>query len=73
LYKTNEGPRFIKGHAVSMGLVAMSAIIYLAFWAFFHRQNKRKLEGKEDYKVAGMTEEEAEELGEHNPKFLYTY
>jgi hypothetical protein len=56
-----------------MALVAMSAIIYLAFWVFFHRQNKRKVEGKEDYKVAGMTEEEAEELGEHNPKFLYTY
>ncbi|KAL2845493.1 major facilitator superfamily domain-containing protein [Aspergillus pseudoustus] len=73
LYKTNEGPRFIKGHAVSMGLVAMSAIIYLIFWAYFHHLNKRKLTGKEDYKVQGMTEEEAEELGEHNPRFLYTY
>lgn len=29
--------------------------------------------GKEDYRVQGMTEEEAEELGEHNPRFLYTY
>ncbi|KAL4788191.1 major facilitator superfamily domain-containing protein [Aspergillus varians] len=73
LYQTVEGPRFVKGHAVSMGLVAMSAVIYLIFWAWFHRQNKRKLAGQEDYKVEGMTEEEAEELGEHNPKFLYTY
>ncbi|KAL4908150.1 hypothetical protein BDW74DRAFT_97637 [Aspergillus multicolor] len=73
LYKTNEGPRYIKGHAVSMGLVAMSAIIYLLFWAWFKRKNERKRSGKEDWRVEGMTEEEAEELGEHNPRFMYTY
>ncbi|KAI9374857.1 major facilitator superfamily domain-containing protein [Aspergillus egyptiacus] len=73
LYKTNEGPRFIKGHAVSMALVAMSAVIYLAFWAWFRRLNKRKLTGKEDQRIQSMSEEEAEELGEHNPRFLYTY
>ncbi|PTD03776.1 putative transporter [Fusarium culmorum] len=73
LYKTYEGPQFIKGHAVSMALVAMSSLIYLAFWAWFRRQNKRKDEGKEDWRIQGLTEEEAEELGEHNPRFHYTY
>ncbi|GKU20499.1 unnamed protein product [Fusarium langsethiae] len=73
LYKTHEGPRFVKGHAVSMVMVAMSSLIYLAFWAWFRRQNKRKDEGKEDWRVQGLTEEEAEELGEHNPRFHYTY
>ncbi|KAL2835025.1 major facilitator superfamily domain-containing protein [Aspergillus cavernicola] len=73
LYKTNEGPRFVKGHAISMALVAMSALIYMAFWAWFRRQNRRKAAGTEDYRVQGMTEEEAEELGEHNPRFMYTY
>ncbi|KAM0549433.1 hypothetical protein ACHAPJ_009419 [Fusarium lateritium] len=73
LYKTYEGPRFVKGHAISMALVAMSSIIYMAFWAYFRQQNKRKMEGKEDHRIQGMTEEEAEELGEHNPAFHYTY
>ncbi|KAI1034578.1 hypothetical protein LB504_004476 [Fusarium proliferatum] len=73
LYKTHEGPRFVKGHAVSMALVAMSSLIYMAFWAWFRRQNKRKVEGKEDHRIQGLTEEEAEELGEHNPRFHYTY
>ncbi|KAF4965599.1 hypothetical protein FSARC_6621 [Fusarium sarcochroum] len=73
LYKTYEGPRFVKGHAISMALVAMSSIIYMAFWAYFRQQNKKKMEGKEDYRIQGMTEEEAEELGEHNPAFHYTY
>ncbi|KAL4808420.1 major facilitator superfamily domain-containing protein [Aspergillus unguis] len=73
LYKTNEGPRYVKGHAVSMALVALAAIIYLLFWGWFKRKNQRKLDGKEDWRVEGMTEDEAEELGEHNPRFLYTY
>ncbi|KAF4450929.1 hypothetical protein F53441_5990 [Fusarium austroafricanum] len=73
LYPTREGPRFVMGHAVSMALVAMSSLIYLLFWAWFRRQNKRKIEGKEDWRIQGLTEEEAEELGEHNPRFHYTY
>ncbi|KAM6516547.1 hypothetical protein FALCPG4_014730 [Fusarium falciforme] len=73
LYKTHEGPRFVKGHAVSMALIAMSSVIYLSFWAFFRHQNKRKMAGKEDHRIQGLTEEEAEELGEHNPRFHYTY
>ncbi|KAF5970476.1 allantoate permease [Fusarium bulbicola] len=73
LYKTHEGPRFVKGHAISMALVAMSSLIYMAFWAWFRRQNQRKVEGKEDHRIQGLTEEEAEELGEHNPRFHYTY
>ncbi|KAH7311327.1 major facilitator superfamily domain-containing protein [Stachybotrys elegans] len=67
------GGRFVTGHAVSMALIAMSTVIYLAFWWYFRSLNQRKREGKDDHKVQGMTEEEIEELGEHNPRFLYTY
>ncbi|KAL6854856.1 hypothetical protein ACO1O0_005987 [Amphichorda felina] len=73
LYKTRDAPRFVSGHAVSMALIAMSSVIYLLFWIYFRRQNQRKAEGKDDHKVQGMTEEEIEELGEHNPRFRYHY
>jgi len=73
LYPNADQPRFVTGHAVSMAMVAMSAVIYLTLWAWFRRQNKRKLDGKDDHKIQGMTEEEAEELGEHNPRFIYAY
>jgi hypothetical protein len=73
IYPSSDAPRFVTGHAVSMAMVAMSAVIYLGLWAWFRRQNRRKLAGLDDQKVEGMTEEEAEELGEHNPKFLYAY
>ncbi|KAH6695606.1 high-affinity nicotinic acid transporter [Plectosphaerella plurivora] len=73
LYATADGPRFIKGHSISMAFVCLSACIYMAFWAYFRHLNKRRDEGKEDHTVEGMTEEEIQELGEHNPRFRYTY
>ncbi|KAL1586823.1 hypothetical protein WHR41_04622 [Cladosporium halotolerans] len=73
LYPSPDSPRFIMGHAVSMGMVAMSAIIYLLLWAWFRNQNRKKASGKEDYKIEGMSDDEAQELGEHNPRFIYAY
>ncbi|MBE3045875.1 hypothetical protein IMZ48_25700 [Candidatus Bathyarchaeota archaeon] len=73
MYPTKEGPQFVKGHAVSMGLVAMSSVIYIFFLFYFRYQNKRRAAGKLDYKTQGMTEEEVDELGEDNPRFRYTY
>lgn len=58
---------------MSMSMMAMSAFIYLGMWFYFRGRNQAKAEGKEDHKVAGLTEEEAEELGEDNPRFVYTY
>lgn len=56
-----------------MALMFMAAVIYLFFWGYFRYLNKRREEGKEDYKVQGMTEEEIEELGDENPRFRYIY
>ncbi len=73
MYKTNEGPRFVRGHAVSMGLIAMSAVIFIILWAWFRQQNKRREQGELDLIIEGMSEGEIEELGEHNPRYRYTY
>ena len=73
LYQTHEAPQFIKGHAVSMALVAMGTVIYAMLWAYFRYENKRRAAGKLDHKTLGMAEEEVDELGEDNPRFHYTY
>lgn len=54
-------------------MIAMSACIYIVMWAYFRRQNRRRIAGKEDHTVEGMSDEEIEELGEHNPRYRYTY
>jgi hypothetical protein len=35
-------------------------------------KNQRKLSGKEDWRIEGKTEEEIAEMGEDNPRYLYT-
>ncbi|KAH6855900.1 major facilitator superfamily domain-containing protein, partial [Chaetomium sp. MPI-CAGE-AT-0009] len=73
LYRTEDQPRFVSGHAVSMALMLMATLIYLFFWGYFRHLNKRREEGKEDYKVQGMTDEEIDELGDESPRFRYIY
>ncbi|ETN41099.1 uncharacterized protein HMPREF1541_03034 [Cyphellophora europaea CBS 101466] len=75
LYKTNEAPRFVRGHAVTMAMVAMAGVIYAFMTVWFMRANKQRDDGtgKADEKLAGLTEDEVAELGEHNPKYRYTY
>lgn len=36
------------------------------------RENSRRREGKEDTKIANMSDEEIEELGDASPRFVYT-
>lgn len=33
--------------------------------------NKRRREGKEDYRVEGLSESEIQELGDKSPRFIY--
>ncbi|KAK4142433.1 putative transporter-like protein [Dichotomopilus funicola] len=73
LFRSVDAPRFVAGHAVSMSLMLMAALIYLFFWGYFRHLNKRRDEGKEDYRVVGMTDEEIDELGDESPRFRYIY
>lgn len=72
LYKTFEAPRFVRGHAVTLGLVAFATLLYSLLSVFLARENRLRMEGKEDAKIERMTDEEIEELGDGSPRFLYT-
>ena len=39
---------------------------------YFKWDNKKKLRGDYDHLTEGMTEEEANELGERNPRYLWS-
>lgn len=40
-------------------------------WGYYTWVNKRRLQGKEDHKIAGMTDEEVKEMGDDSPRFVY--
>nr|KAK5446097.1 hypothetical protein LTR18_004016 [Exophiala xenobiotica] len=73
LYKSNEAPRYIRGHAVSLSMAAVAAVIYTIMSFYFLGRNKKRQAGKEDFVTSGKTEEEIAEMGDENPGFVFTY
>jgi hypothetical protein len=46
-------------------------VLHAVLHLYFHFKNKKKQEGKFDHLMEGKTEEIAE-MGENNPRYLYT-
>ena len=61
----------MKGHAVTLALVAFSAVIYASMSLYFVKRNRGRREGKEDWKMEGKSEEEIAEMGDENPRYMY--
>ncbi|KAF2869155.1 major facilitator superfamily domain-containing protein [Massariosphaeria phaeospora] len=72
LYPAREQPRYIKGHAVTMAMVAWAITVYAVLWAYMARANARRARGDEDHRVQGMSDAEIAELGDDSPRFVYT-
>ncbi len=72
LYPTNEAPRYVKGHAVTLALVAMAGILYGLLSLYLQRLNAQRNAGKEDSKIVGMTEAQIAELADESPRFRFT-
>ncbi|KAG9077281.1 hypothetical protein FRC06_009000 [Ceratobasidium sp. 370] len=69
LYATNEKPRYIRGHAVSLAMVAFAACIYASLIFVYSSLNARRGRGEEDGRIQGKTEEEIEAMGDDSPRF----
>lgn len=42
LYPTNQGPRYIKGNAISAGLEVVAACLFASIWFILRRRNVQK-------------------------------
>lgn len=71
LYPTGEGPRYIRGHAVTLALVAFAAVTYMGMYAYFKAENSKRAKGERDSVKQGLTEEEVVALGDENPGFVF--
>ncbi|KDN36615.1 hypothetical protein RSAG8_10718, partial [Rhizoctonia solani AG-8 WAC10335] len=71
LYATNEKPRYIRGHAVSLAMVAFAAFMYGVMAIVYARINARRSRGEEDYKLAGKTPDQVDALGDDSPRFRF--
>ncbi len=65
IYLTDEAPRYIKGHAVSLAMVGFAACVYAVLWVWYDQINRaRKKGGEEVIAENGWTEGEVGELGD---------
>ena len=67
-----DQPRYIRGHAVSLSMVAMGTAIYGFMWFWFWRANRRRESGEMSEKHRQMDEDELMELGDDSPRYRYT-
>jgi len=72
LYPAAEGPRYVRGHGVTLALVGFAAMLYGFMSVYFVGRNMRRAEGREDGKVAGKSEEEIAEMGDESPRFVFS-
>ncbi|PNS21932.1 hypothetical protein CAC42_530 [Sphaceloma murrayae] len=72
LYPPSEASRFLRGHGVTLALVAVAVMIYAGMSLWFVRENARRKKGDRDWKIEGLTEEEAWLLGDENPRYVFT-
>ena len=56
---------------MTIGLLVLSMTLTAAVWASYARANAERKAGYEDRKMAGLTEEEIDDLGDDSPRFRY--
>ncbi|KAL7799272.1 major facilitator superfamily domain-containing protein [Trichoderma ceciliae] len=72
IYPALDGPRFVRGHAVSLSMVGMGTCIYAFLWFWLWRTNKRRDAGELQQEHQGLEEEELKEFGDDSPHYRYT-
>ncbi|TFL05431.1 major facilitator superfamily domain-containing protein [Pterulicium gracile] len=72
LFSSNQAPTYRPGYGATIGMLVLALVLHIALYISLKRANNRKLSGKEDWRMEGKTEEEIAELGEDNPRYLYT-
>jgi len=69
LYTTGK---YTAGYGATLGMLALGIVLYTSLHFYFRQHNKKKRDGKYDHLMEGKTEEEIEEMGEKNPRYMYT-
>ncbi len=53
-------------------MVGYASLVFGFMWYWFASLNAKRKAGLEDDRIAGLSEEEIAELGDKNPRYVYT-
>lgn len=68
----SEAPTYATGFGVSLGMVWICGVACVVFFAYLHRENRMREQGKRDHRYQ-WPREELENLGDDHPSFRFTY
>ncbi|PHH71425.1 hypothetical protein CDD83_5204 [Cordyceps sp. RAO-2017] len=71
IYPKEDAPRYVRGHAITLAMVAMGTAIYGLMWLWFRRENRRREREPLAEEHRRMKEDELEELGDDSPRYRY--
>ncbi|KAH7008825.1 major facilitator superfamily domain-containing protein [Ilyonectria destructans] len=69
IFLSAEGPRYTKGNAISLSMVAMGTGVYGFMWFWYSRENKRRDFAEANTADEGSTPAELAELGDDSPLY----
>lgn len=72
LFQNAYAPTYYPGYAATIGLLCISSTLFIVLHLHWRRVNKKRAEGKEDWKMEGKTDEEVAEMGDRSPRFVFT-
>jgi hypothetical protein len=62
----------LTSNAGTIAMLTYALVVFSFMHFYFKKDNKKKLRGDYDYLIEGMTEAEANELGEKNPRYMWS-
>ena len=72
LYSDAYAPLYRTGYGGNLALCALGASVYFGMNFYYRRQNAKRARGDYDWRMEGKTEAEVDEMGDENPRFVYT-
>lgn len=73
IYRAQDKPRFILGHAVELGFIGMGLVAMCIVVVCYYFTNKKRARDVRDGKYSHLSIEELSEMGDKNPYFRYSY
>jgi hypothetical protein len=70
-YLANDAPFYKNGHLINMGAEAIVCLLGLAGIIYVKLENRQRNLGNRDFRLHGLSDEEADKLGYRHPSFRY--
>lgn len=72
-FAANAAPRFLPGNAFNLSNSSVMLILSIFLWLYQIRENRAKENGRDDWRIEGLTQTEIEDLGQKHPGFRFRY